>query len=156
MMLDTYFPADNGHRRVVEWDKSDHATILWAYAEIIDLHRRLAKPEPPLEEIASFCQPQRTTWLVDDVGLVFADRDLPWRASVHIVFWDGRLRGRETLCRGLADYAIHRWDLSYICTNIPKTSRATLAFAKRVGFEVAQMDPDGMIHLAYTTEVVSP
>lgn len=143
-------------RTVREIDPSDHRTILRTFARILDLHRAMQKPEPPLSAVEFFRQPERTSWVVDNVGLIFAVRDLPHRASVHIVFWDRRLRGRETLCRGLADYVIHRWGLDYLYTTIPRTSKATLAFCQRIGFEVAAIDGDDQVHLAYTTEVVTP
>jgi hypothetical protein len=143
-------------RSIREIDKSDHETILWTFSQILSLHRSMGKPEPPLSTVELFRQPERVSWLVDDVGLIFAVFDRPGRASVHIVFWDRRLRGREILCRGLADWMIHKWDLNYLCTSIPATSRATLAFAEKIGFEEVTRDLNGMVHLVYTTEVVSP
>lgn len=145
------------HERLChEIDKSDHETILWSFSQILDLHRAMHKPEPPLSTVELYRQPERLSWLVDDVGLIFAVQDRPTRANVHIVFWDRILRGREVLCRGLSDYIIHKWRLAYICTSIPETSRPTLEFAKRIGFEPVHHDPDNVIHLVYTTEVVSP
>lgn len=143
-------------RHLYEIDKNDHESILWSFSRILDLHRELQKPEPPLATVERFRDENRVSWRVDDVGLIFAVFDRPSRASVHIVFWDRRLRGREVLCRGLADYIIHKWELDYLCTTIPRTSRPTLAFARRIGFEDACEDLNGQIHLAYTTEVVSP
>jgi hypothetical protein len=142
-------------RTIREVDKADHESILWSFSQILDLHRRLQKPEPPLETVALYRQPERITWLVDDVGMIFAVFDKPGRASVHIVFWDQRLKGREVLCRGLADWLIHKFRLNYICTSIPVTSRPTLRFARDIGFEEA-VTWEGMVHLVYTTEVVSP
>ena len=142
-------------RTLREIDKADHETILWSFSQILDLHRALKAPEPPLETVAVYRQPERISWLVDDVGLIFAVFDRLTRASVHICFWDRRLRGREVLCRGLADWLIHKFRLDYLCTAIPRTSRATLAFAERIGFERVT-EIDGIVHLVYTTEVVSP
>lgn len=143
-------------RSIREIDKTDHEAILWSFSKILDLHRELKAPEPPLETVALYRQPERITWLVDDVGLIFAVFDKPGRASVHIVFWDRRLRGREILCRGLADWVIHKFGLNYLCTSIPVTSGPTLGFAERIGFERVMQDDQGMVHLVYTTEVVSP
>lgn len=143
-------------REVRELDKRDHEGILWSFSKILDLHREMGKPEPPLSTVELYRQEGRITWLVDFVGMMFAVLDRPNRASVHIVFWDRKLRGREVLCRGMADYIIHRWHLDYICTSIPLTSAPTLAFALRIGFEEVMTEEDGMVHLVYTTEVVSP
>ena len=155
MAFDTCEGGEDLTRTIREIDKDDHETILWSFSRVLDLHRDTKKPLPTLATVEVYRQPERTTWLVDDVGLIIAVRDKPHRAQVHIVFWDRRLRGREVLCRGVADYAIHRWHLAYICTTIPETSRATLEFAKRVGFEEVLRE-NGEVHLVYTTEVVSP
>lgn len=143
-------------RRIQEIDKNDHESILWSFLQILDLHRALKAPEPPLDTVALYRQPERISWLVDDVGLIFAVFDKPGRASVHICFWDRRLKGREVICRGLADWLIHKYHLNYICTSIPASSKPTLRFAEDVGFEVAAHDTQDMVHLVYTTEVVSP
>jgi hypothetical protein len=147
---------DGTRRTITEIDKKDHETILWSFSQVLDLHRALEAPEPPLETVALYRQPERISWLVDDVGLIFAVFDKPGRASVHICFWDRRLRGRETLCRGLADWLIHKFHLRYLYTSIPFTSGPTLEFAKRIGFEPVEYTKDHIVNLVYLTEVVSP
>jgi hypothetical protein len=89
---------------------------------------------------------------VDDVGLMGVGptlyRGMP---DVHITFWDKRLRGREGLCRAVAYMVMGELEVPGLYTPIPATARATLAFAKRVGFRVVDYqrgkarDSDGQV-----------
>lgn len=72
---------------------------------------------------------------VDDVGLLAVGPiRLDQMADVHVTFWDKRFRGRETLTRRVAEWAIKTHGLVAVFTSLPATARATIAFAKRVGF----------------------
>jgi hypothetical protein len=76
-------------------------------------------------------------WLVDDVGIICIAPVASGKGHAHITFWDGRLRGREGLAREFAKAAMAEHGLHTLITAIPLDSRATLAFAKRVGFRTA-------------------
>lgn len=81
---------------------------------------------------------KKVFFLVDDVGIICVAPnrvEIMPNAHVHITFWDGRLRGREGLCRGLAREVLNAYSLSYLWTAIPDSSKMILAFAKRVGFK---------------------
>lgn len=76
---------------------------------------------------------------VDDVGLLGIGRTYHNALiDVHISFWDQVLRGREQLCRQAAEYARQLREAEGVYTAIPVSAKATIAFAKRVGFEVAE------------------
>lgn len=73
---------------------------------------------------------------VDNVGIVAMDGldRVENGGRVHVTFWDGRLRGREHLCRRIAEMWMDEYKLYYLYTDIPKEYRAVIAFCKRVGF----------------------
>jgi len=75
-------------------------------------------------------------FLVDSVGIVAVqDVSLGLAAHVHVTFWDRKLRGREGLCRKLAQYVMQRFGLVRLFTWVPETMPTVAAFAERVGFE---------------------
>lgn len=85
----------------------------------------------PIElALREFSRLDKLFWTVDDVGLLIASE----AGDVHIFFWDGRLRGREQLCRTMAGVVMNIFGKESIWTKIPSTERAVIAFAKRVGF----------------------
>lgn len=87
--------------------------------------------------LVELLNPDVIYYLVDDVGMVAIYPDsIHASAHAHITFWDKRLRGRETLCREIAREVMKTWRLEFIWTVIPFDARATLAFAKRMGFWV--------------------
>jgi hypothetical protein len=93
--------------------------------------------------------PENLFFTVDNVGLI-AVMPLNERAlHCHIAFWDKRLRGREALCRNLAQFvvAITR---KHLVTAIPEGNRVVLAFARRAGFEVAH-EANGVVTLYFNT-----
>lgn len=75
-------------------------------------------------------------WCIDDVGAVFVIPDSYGSAEVHIAFWDGRLRGREVICKRLADAFLMRYHTLY--ARIPKEGKTVIAFAKRLGFMLTE------------------
>jgi hypothetical protein len=78
---------------------------------------------------------------VDDVGLIMLDKlENGLYARVHITFWDRRLRGRERLCRRVADYWIDKYDLVGVYTTIPHDAAMVKEFCKRVGFQEIETD----------------
>jgi hypothetical protein len=84
--------------------------------------------------MAEIIDPRTLIVLVDDVGALFAIPDSLTSAHVHISFWDRRLRGREQLCRQLAQMVLRQYGFHYLYTAIPARLRTVIAFAKRVGF----------------------
>jgi hypothetical protein len=81
--------------------------------------------------LREFDRMDKLYWTVDDVGLLIATE----AGDVHIFFWDRRLRGREQMCKTMANVVMNILDREYIWTRIPVTERAVIAFAKRIGFE---------------------
>lgn len=79
-----------------------------------------------------FLDPANTFFQIDDVGVV-AIMPLAEHLHCHITFWDGRLRGREGLCKKLAMF-ITGLTKKELITAVPKDRRVLLAFAKRAGF----------------------
>ena len=76
--------------------------------------------------------------LVDNVGLLaFGTTIIEGHIDVHVTFWDRILRGREQLAREAIDWAMTSSGALGVYTGIPSSSKATIAFAKRVGFQVA-------------------
>lgn len=83
-------------------------------------------------------------WTVDDVGLLIATA----AADVHVFFWDKRLRGREQLCRGMAQVFMGILGTEAVWTRIPESERVVIAFAKRIGFEETE-NKDGFVMLIF-------
>lgn len=74
---------------------------------------------------------------VDDVGvLAVLEIEEGLAAHAHITFWDGRMRGREGLCRTLARCTMRFYSLKALFTAVPCESAAVIAFARRVGFKM--------------------
>lgn len=73
---------------------------------------------------------------VGDCGIIgVANIERGHSAEVHVTFWDGMLRGKEKVCRQVAEALINKFELKILYTRIPELRHSTLAFAKRVGFE---------------------
>lgn len=87
------------------------------------------------DEFVDLVKKGMVCFLVDDVGMFAVVVDKSGRAHVHMTFWDGRLRGRETLAREVAHFAMETLELDRLWTAIPLTRPAVLAFAERVGFK---------------------
>lgn len=100
-----------------------------------------------MKDIAHIYSPGARLFLVDDVGLMlkgcFQSGGL---YDVHIGFWDLVLRGRELMCRAMARRVAEDAGARGVWTAIPIEARATLAFAKRVGFiEQSQSSQSGSV-----------
>lgn len=108
---------------------------------ILEEHlRRLMPPDAqPMKDPGMIFNPRVRTLLVDSVGAIFkGPLDFEGMPDVHVVFWDKILVGRETMCRSIAQEFIEDASSRGVFTAIPKQSRATLAFAKRVGFKTVR------------------
>lgn len=107
---------------------------------LLDVTEKLARVPnflPQDGSVHSLIAPDSAFFLVDDVGIIGAmGIKRGHSAHVHVTFWDGRLRGREVLCREVAQLIIHVADLSGVFTAIPSERRTVVAFARRVGFDI--------------------
>lgn len=89
----------------------------------------------PIKDIGMIWHEDVRIWLVDSVGLLlkgFLEHE--GLIDVHVAFWDKRLRGREAMCRAMAQNAARESGYHGVWTAIPMKARATIAFAKRIGF----------------------
>jgi hypothetical protein len=115
------------------------------------LQRMYGKPSlfsnQPLQDIKQLKYLYESGWtwlLVDDVGILgvgpFSLHEGPTSnvlaCDVHMTFWDMVLRGREDLVRMMAIWAADHRDARAVYTVVPSSSKAVLAFCKRVGFEI--------------------
>ena len=82
---------------------------------------------------------ENALYQIDDAGIVFFKPRPPFTAEVHITFWDGRLRGREEICREIGrDFLIQRGIREgRFVTAVPHDRKAVIAFARRIGFKVS-------------------
>lgn len=109
-------------------------SIDWANSMIEKMHdvpNFLSKSNPYTE----LFDHRNLFFQVDEVGLI-AVINLPQYdrlRHVHVTFWDGRLRGREGLCKTLATWVVNLSNV-ILFTQIPEDRKALLAFAERVGF----------------------
>ena len=100
------------------------------------LRKMMPKDALPMKDPGMIFNPKVRTLLVDSVGaIVQGPLDYEGMPDVHVVFWDLVLVGREAMCRSIAKRFIEDAGSYGVFTAIPRTSRATLAFAKRVGFK---------------------
>ena len=72
---------------------------------------------------------------VDNVGVIILTNIHKGRsAEVHVTFWDGRVRGRERMCRKVAEWLFRMFELSEMYCQIPEGNTTGLRLAKAVGF----------------------
>lgn len=109
-------------------------TVPWA-ADTADKLRKVENFLPKSNPYVMLLDPKNKFFEVDNVGLIAVLTTDGWTnlAHVHITFWDQRLRGREGLCRSLAEW-VTRFTDKVLFTQIPEDRRALVAFATRVGF----------------------
>lgn len=120
-------------------------------SKILEIHSRMQRVPnflPKLNTLGIFLDENNTFFEIDDVGVI-ALLPLPegLGAHCHITFWDKRLRGRESLCRALAEMVVELRKES-LFTAIPEESRTVLAFARRVGFRDWQAK-EGIVTLRF-------
>lgn len=102
----------------------------------------------PLElALREFSRLDKLFWTVDDVGLLIGDS----AGDTHVFFWDGRLRGREGLCRAMAYVTMEIFELDATTTKIPESEKMMIAFAKRVGY-TEEFELDGVVYLRLRRE----
>jgi hypothetical protein len=105
---------------------------------------KLAPPIPsPLKDVRRIFSEGTRIFLVGDVGvLIKGALELEGMPDVHVGFWDRILAGREEMCYTVAAMVARDARVKGVWTAIPKASRATLAFAKRVGFKTTRETSD--------------
>lgn len=100
------------------------------------LQERLPKVRSPIKDLGMIWSRGARMFLVDDVGLLFKGvLDFNGLPDVHVVFWDKIMRGRETMCRSVAQMVAEDAGAGGVFTLMPADARVVRAFAKRVGFE---------------------
>lgn len=108
--------------------------------------------QSPIKDLSHIYSRGARTFLVDDVGVMLKGIvNYSGMCDVHIGFWDCILNGRESMCRDMAAEVAEAAGLPGVWTAIPLSARATLAFAKRVGFvEQGQSDSVSILTLLIT------
>lgn len=100
------------------------------------LRRELEDTPAALEGIERLLIPGARVFLVDTVGAIFVGTQyINGMPDMHVAFWDKVLNGREHMCRNMAKMIAYDARSAGVWTAIPRESRATLAFAQRVGFK---------------------
>lgn len=114
----------------------------------VDRLQRVPNFLPADNQYTIFLDERNLFFEVADVGLIAV---MPWSEQVlhcHITFWDKRLRGREELCRTLAQFITYTTQKPLI-TGVPETNDVVLAFARRAGFEESSRN-NGVVILHFT------
>lgn len=100
------------------------------------LRSKLLPYATPIKDLSHIYSKGARIFLVDDVGMMMKGTiDYNGMPDVHVGFWDKILRGRESMAREVALMVAEDAGSRGVWTAIPAEARATLAFAKRVGFE---------------------
>lgn len=96
----------------------------------------LADIPTPVKDLRRLYQPDTRIILVDEVGVLIKGNLLyNGMPDVHVGFWDRVLAGREEMCYTVAEAMADDAGSPGVWTAIPESARATLAFARRVGFQ---------------------
>jgi len=137
-------------RTVLEMEK-DEALIWWIFDRIRGIPNFITHdPSKFTFESMLWCfLPTIKLYLIDDVGTALLQKHSKTVADIHITFWDKVLRGREQLCIAALRQITGEEHLSSLSTSIPLTSRATLAFAKRLGFKSISQPDSPVQHLVW-------
>lgn len=108
-------------------------------SKVVPLWDRIIKWNPEVDPagIGEFYNPLKVFYTVDDVGLVWCTLH-PGTDEVegHFIFWDGRLRGRQSLIRGLCGLAMDIAQVDKLAIYIPRKEKMILAFLFRCGFSM--------------------
>lgn len=115
--------------------------------EVVDLMRQVSNFLPGDNPYSVFTDENSTFFQVDNVGLI-AVIPIEDMLHCHITFWDRRLRGRERLCRSLAEFVVGTTK-KLLYTAIPEGNRVVLEFARRVGFKEGYRS-NGVVFLVFT------
>lgn len=123
-------------------------TIPWA-TEMVEKTSKVSNFLPKDNPFTVLLDNKNKFFQVDNVGLIAVLHMEGYQLlHVHVTFWDGRLRGREGLCRALSIF-VENMTEKFLFTQIPAEYRALIAFAKRVGY-VAQHDVGSSRTMVFT------
>lgn len=113
---------------------------------VVPLWRALTQWNPSLQAdaIGEFYNPLKVFYSIDDVGLAWCTLH-PGESEVegHFIFWDGRLRGRQGLVRGLCNEAMEIAGVDKLSISVPRKEKMILAFLFRLGFTM-EYEQDGV------------
>lgn len=83
---------------------------------------------------------------VDDVGaVVLSNIHEGVAAEVHVTFWDGRIRGRERMCRKIAEWLFRIHKLDQMFCLIPEGNTTGLRLAQAVGFKETRRENSNVL-----------
>jgi hypothetical protein len=123
---------------------ADPVDILQFYdklSELSDIKNGLCEPTMLTNLIIN----HQYYWRLGDVGylsLYPIDED---QAHIHVLFWDRRLRGRETLVRNHTIRLLNQYGYKYLWTSISRHNRVTVKFAERAGMKVVAEQGDLLV-----------
>jgi hypothetical protein len=140
MSYEYIFACDEPGGQVIRYVRPLEAMdIKFVYNKITESFGERSKVGLPWHEaLNEFMRLDKLYWVVDDVGLIIANK----AGDVHVFFWDKRLRGRELMCRAMARIVCEIFELPAVWTEIPRSERAVLAFSRRVGFREVAGSPE--------------
>ena len=87
-------------------------------------------------------QNKNNIWLetTDGKGVLYLTEVIPnLSASAHFIFWDQKLRGRESFILDVLHWVMHAVNLQKINAFIPQYARVAIHFAKKLGFQYEGM-----------------
>lgn len=120
--------------------------------DVLEKMGRVPSMLDPVNPARIFLDPTIGILEVDDVGLLVVSdfKAAEGGAHVHATFWDGRLRGREEMCKSLVTMAseVRR---QMVHTAIHQDRKALLAFCRRVGFRPLRQ-AQAMVVLQFTRD----
>lgn len=88
-----------------------------------------------IQQIDGRIMPTGLLWDVDNVGIFFLNEIRPCvSAQAHFVFWDGRFKGREHLCREMCRMAFEEYKFKRIEVHVPLYTPQTLNAVEKIGF----------------------
>jgi hypothetical protein len=110
------------------------------------LRHRLPRDRSPIKNLEMIWSVGVRIFLVDDIGVMLkGPLEYIGLPDVHIAFWDKILNGREAMCRSMAQKIAEESHARGVFTAISKTGRATIAFARRVGFRISHTGETSLV-----------
>lgn len=141
MYIGSVEPEGTFVRRVRPFEQKD-AQVVWDKLKTVPNFLGSLSPE-------TLFDPKLEIVLIDDIGAGVLDDRTDQYARVHITFWDKRLRGREYLCKRIAQMFMDKYNLGYVYSTIPHEARTVIAFARRIGFKEFGADEKYMYLVLY-------
>lgn len=134
--------------------------------EVTPIHRDptyVDELEEKIRTVPNFLSKSETLWStisqagssffeIKDCGLVgIVNTRAGYYADAHITFWDGKLEGKEEVCRELATLLIEACRLHFLLTYIPERRLNLIGFASDVGF-VPIKRSNGVVMMSFFKE----